>query len=145
MTIQREAACVVSATREVTAGPGWIFELIADPTQQPRWEQHASRSATMRAFARREGPHLGAQSPCSGPKAAGHYRSDTCLSALMARRCQWAVSRPRAWLTPTWKAIRADSHTRVLTGSSQTCALNLAWLAAAPIAGSADAGVRPCQ
>jgi len=29
---------VVSATREIAAGPGQIFELIADPAQQPRWD-----------------------------------------------------------------------------------------------------------
>lgn len=29
---------VVSASREVAAGAGEIFELIADPTQQPRWD-----------------------------------------------------------------------------------------------------------
>jgi len=29
---------VVSATREISAGAGRIFELIADPAQQPRWD-----------------------------------------------------------------------------------------------------------
>ena len=29
---------MVSASREVAAGPGRIFELIADPAQQPRWD-----------------------------------------------------------------------------------------------------------
>ncbi len=29
---------VVSASREIAAGPGSIFELIADPAQQPRWD-----------------------------------------------------------------------------------------------------------
>jgi uncharacterized protein YndB with AHSA1/START domain len=29
---------VVSASREIAAGPGEIFELIADPAQQPRWD-----------------------------------------------------------------------------------------------------------
>lgn len=28
----------VSASREITANPTTIFELIADPTQQPRWD-----------------------------------------------------------------------------------------------------------
>ncbi|MBV9845778.1 MAG: SRPBCC family protein [Kutzneria sp.] len=28
----------VSASREIAAGAGRIFELIADPTQQPRWD-----------------------------------------------------------------------------------------------------------
>ena len=38
MTAQREAPRVVSASREIAAGPGRIFELIADPAQQPRWD-----------------------------------------------------------------------------------------------------------
>jgi uncharacterized protein YndB with AHSA1/START domain len=29
---------VVSASREIAAAPGRIFELIADPAQQPRWD-----------------------------------------------------------------------------------------------------------
>jgi uncharacterized protein YndB with AHSA1/START domain len=38
MTTQQEAPRVVSAAREIAAGPGRIFELIADPAQQPRWD-----------------------------------------------------------------------------------------------------------
>jgi uncharacterized protein YndB with AHSA1/START domain len=38
MTAQEAAPRVVSATREIAAGPGRIFELIADPAQQPRWD-----------------------------------------------------------------------------------------------------------
>ena len=29
---------MVSASREIVAGPGPIFELIADPAAQPRWD-----------------------------------------------------------------------------------------------------------
>jgi len=38
MTTQREAPRVVSASREIAAGAEQIFELIADPAQQPRWD-----------------------------------------------------------------------------------------------------------
>jgi uncharacterized protein YndB with AHSA1/START domain len=38
MTTQQEALRVVSASREIAAGSGRIFELIADPAQQPRWD-----------------------------------------------------------------------------------------------------------
>ena len=38
MTTQQETPRVVSASREIAAGPGLIFELIADPAQQPRWD-----------------------------------------------------------------------------------------------------------
>jgi len=39
MTTEQQAPRVVSASREIAAGPGPIFELIADPAQQPRWEK----------------------------------------------------------------------------------------------------------
>jgi uncharacterized protein YndB with AHSA1/START domain len=38
MTTVQERPRVVSAGREIAAGPGRIFELIADPAQQPRWD-----------------------------------------------------------------------------------------------------------
>jgi uncharacterized protein YndB with AHSA1/START domain len=38
MTPEQEAPRVVSASREIAAGPERIFELIADPAQQPRWD-----------------------------------------------------------------------------------------------------------
>jgi uncharacterized protein YndB with AHSA1/START domain len=40
MTTEQEAPRVVSASREIAVGPGRIFELIADPAQQPRWDGH---------------------------------------------------------------------------------------------------------
>jgi uncharacterized protein YndB with AHSA1/START domain len=38
MTATDEAPRVVSASREIAAPPERIFELIADPAQQPRWD-----------------------------------------------------------------------------------------------------------
>lgn len=38
MTTVQDAPRVVSASREIAAPPGRIFELIADPAQQPRWD-----------------------------------------------------------------------------------------------------------
>ena len=38
MTSSDEAPRVVSASRDIAAGPDLIFELIADPAQQPRWD-----------------------------------------------------------------------------------------------------------
>jgi uncharacterized protein YndB with AHSA1/START domain len=38
MTDHDEVPRVVSASREIAAGPELIFELIADPAQQPRWD-----------------------------------------------------------------------------------------------------------
>ena len=38
MTTEQEEPRVVSASREIAAGPERIFELIADPAQQPGWD-----------------------------------------------------------------------------------------------------------
>ncbi len=38
MTGEKENRRVVSATREIAASAGRIFELIANPAQQPRWD-----------------------------------------------------------------------------------------------------------
>ena len=38
MTTSSDDARVASASREIAAPAGRIFELIADPTQQPRWD-----------------------------------------------------------------------------------------------------------
>ncbi len=38
MTPGRDTPRVVSASREIAAEPGRIFELIADPAAQPRWD-----------------------------------------------------------------------------------------------------------
>jgi uncharacterized protein YndB with AHSA1/START domain len=38
MTAEQQAPRVVSATREIAAEPERIFELIADPAAQPRWD-----------------------------------------------------------------------------------------------------------
>src|ERR1700749_4890139 len=38
MTTDQESPRVASASREIAADAGAIFELIADPAQQPRWD-----------------------------------------------------------------------------------------------------------
>jgi uncharacterized protein YndB with AHSA1/START domain len=42
MTAEQDAPRVVSASREIAAGPGEIFKLIADPAAQPRWDGNAN-------------------------------------------------------------------------------------------------------
>ena len=44
MTTEQEAR-VVSASREIAADPGRIFELIADPAAQPRWDGNDNLAA----------------------------------------------------------------------------------------------------
>jgi uncharacterized protein YndB with AHSA1/START domain len=38
MAVEQEAPRVVSASRDIAAGPERIFELIADPATQPSWD-----------------------------------------------------------------------------------------------------------
>jgi uncharacterized protein YndB with AHSA1/START domain len=45
MVSQEGAPRVVSASREIAAGSGRIFELIADPAQQPRWDGNDNLAA----------------------------------------------------------------------------------------------------
>lgn len=45
MTDPRNATRVCSASREITATPETIFELIADPAQQPRWDGNDNLAA----------------------------------------------------------------------------------------------------
>ncbi len=45
MTTQPQPPRVVSASREIAAGPGTIFELIADPAAQPRWDGNDNLAA----------------------------------------------------------------------------------------------------
>jgi uncharacterized protein YndB with AHSA1/START domain len=45
MTAEQDAPRVVSAGREISAGVGRIFELIADPAAQPRWDGNDNLAA----------------------------------------------------------------------------------------------------
>ena len=45
MTTDQEAPRVTSASREIAADAGTIFELIADPAQQPRWDGNDNLAA----------------------------------------------------------------------------------------------------
>jgi uncharacterized protein YndB with AHSA1/START domain len=45
MTTDQEAPRVASASREIAADAGTIFELIADPAQQPRWDGNDNLAA----------------------------------------------------------------------------------------------------
>jgi uncharacterized protein YndB with AHSA1/START domain len=45
MMAEQEPPRVVSTSREIAAGPERIFELIADPAQQPRWDGNDNLAA----------------------------------------------------------------------------------------------------
>src|ERR1700730_3961603 len=44
MTDEQDGPRVVSASREIAAAPELIFELIADPSHQPRWDGNENLS-----------------------------------------------------------------------------------------------------
>jgi uncharacterized protein YndB with AHSA1/START domain len=44
MTGDQDGTRVVSASRDISAGAARIFELIADPAEQPRWDGNANLS-----------------------------------------------------------------------------------------------------
>jgi len=45
MATEEETTKIVSASREIAAEPEQIFELIADPAQQPRWDGNDNLAA----------------------------------------------------------------------------------------------------
>ena len=47
MTAEQDAPRVVSASREIAAGTGRIFELIADPAAQPGWDGNDNLAAAV--------------------------------------------------------------------------------------------------
>ena len=56
MATEQDAPRVVSSSREIAAAPEQIFELIADPAQQPRWDGNDNlRSAAAGQRVRRAG------------------------------------------------------------------------------------------
>ena len=52
MATEQDAPRVVSASREIAAAPERIFELIADPAQQPRWDGNDNLAEAARRAAR---------------------------------------------------------------------------------------------
>jgi uncharacterized protein YndB with AHSA1/START domain len=49
MATEQGVTRVVSGSREIAAGPRRIFELIADPAEQPRWDGTDNRRGGCRA------------------------------------------------------------------------------------------------
>jgi uncharacterized protein YndB with AHSA1/START domain len=89
MTAEQEAPRVVSATREIAAGAGRIFELIADPAAQPRWDGNdnlASASAGQRV--RRPGDVF------AMTLTRGEIRENHVVEFEEGRRIAWTPAEP---------------------------------------------------
>ncbi|MCA2219132.1 SRPBCC family protein [Jidongwangia harbinensis] len=89
MTDHQETARVVSATRDIAAPADKIFELIADPAQQPRWDGNdnlAEATAGQRVRA------LGAVFTMTN--TSGNVRENHVVEYDEGRRLAWTPAEP---------------------------------------------------
>src|SRR5258705_4192090 len=89
MTAEQDTPRVVSATREIAAGAGQIFELIADPAAQPRWDGNdnlASAPAGQRV--RRPGDVF------ARTLTPGEIRENHVVEFEEVRRIAWTPAQP---------------------------------------------------
>jgi uncharacterized protein YndB with AHSA1/START domain len=89
MTAEQETGRVVSASREIGASPERIFELIADPASQPRWDGNdnlASAPAGQRV--RRTGEVF------TMTLTAGSIRENHVVEFEEGRRIAWMPAEP---------------------------------------------------
>ena len=89
MTVEDDVPRVVSASCEIAAGPEQIFELIADPAQQPRWdgnENLAEAAAGQRV--RRVGEVF------SMTLTGGEVRENHVVEFDEGRRIAWTPAEP---------------------------------------------------
>jgi uncharacterized protein YndB with AHSA1/START domain len=87
MTSEQDGPRVVSASREIAATPERIFELIADPSQQPRWDGNDNLSeATAGQRVRRAGDVF------RMTLTTGSVRENHVVEFEEARRIAWHPS-----------------------------------------------------
>jgi uncharacterized protein YndB with AHSA1/START domain len=89
MTSQDEVQRVVTASRDIAAGTARIFELIADPAQQPRWDGNdnlAEASAGQRVHA------VGQVFTMTTTK--GNIRENHVVEFVEGRRIAWLPAEP---------------------------------------------------
>ena len=80
---------VVSASREFAAGPGPIFELIADPAQQPRWDGNDNLAEAI------EGPRVHRTGDVfTMTTTRGHVRENHVVEFDEGRRIAWKPAEP---------------------------------------------------
>ena len=111
MATEQDAPQVVSASREIAAGPGPIFELIADPAQQPRWDgnNNLARAA--------DGQRVrGTGEVFTTELTMGAIRENHVVEFEEGRRIAWRPAEPgqrppgHLW---RWELEPADTGTRV--------------------------------
>jgi uncharacterized protein YndB with AHSA1/START domain len=80
---------VCSASREIAAPAGTIFELIADPTQQPRWDGHDNLAEAATGQRIRD---VGAMFTMTLTK--GSVRENHVVEFAEGRRIAWTPAEP---------------------------------------------------
>ncbi|HEY7102891.1 MAG TPA: SRPBCC family protein [Mycobacteriales bacterium] len=112
MTSDGEVVRIVSASREIAAEPGEIFELIADPARQPRWDGNDNLAEAA------EGQRIrGAGDVFVMTTTSGSVRENHVVEFEEGRRVAWTPADPGR--TPAghlwrWELDPVDaSHTRV--------------------------------
>jgi uncharacterized protein YndB with AHSA1/START domain len=89
MTRHHDLSRVASANREIAAGAGTIFELIADPAQQPRWDGNDNLSE---APAGQRVRAIGDIFTMTTTK--GHVRENHVVEFDEGRRIAWRPAEP---------------------------------------------------
>ena len=89
MTAEHDTPRVVSATREIAAGAGRIFELIADPAAQPSWDGNDNlASAPTGQRVRRRGDVF------AMTLTRGEIRENHVVEFEEGRRIAWTPAEP---------------------------------------------------
>lgn len=89
MFAPKQAGRVVSAVREVAAWPGHVFELIADPAQQPRWDGNRNLAEAP------EGQRIrGVGDVFTMTLSGGSVRENHVVDFAEGRRLAWTPAEP---------------------------------------------------
>ena len=89
MATEHEAPRVVSASREIAAGPEPIFELIADPVQQPRWDGNDNLARAL------DGQRIrGTGEVFTMKLTRGEIRENHVVEFVEGRRIAWRPAEP---------------------------------------------------
>ncbi|MFI6365042.1 SRPBCC family protein [Nocardia sp. NPDC050630] len=112
MTDDSEVPRIVSASREIAAGAAEIFELIADPAQQPRWDGNDNLAEAPAGQRVRKVGEVFAMTTTKGPIRENHI-----VEFEEGRRIAWLPAEPASeppghlW---RWELEPVDAvHTRV--------------------------------
>ncbi|MGQ4618805.1 SRPBCC family protein [Nocardia sp. R7R-8] len=89
MTDQNEVPRIVSASREINAGQAEIFELIADPAEQPRWDGNDNLAEAAAGQRVRE-----AGAVFSTTLTNGFVRDNHVVEFIEGSRIAWRPSEP---------------------------------------------------